>query len=421
MLATRSAREAARHVRRPVGTLAALAMVMAVTTTPARADDRAITDALIWVGASERVARRSLDRRDAPAIRSVERRLGTRRDDRLDAGEQRAVLAAARHAREREGYQTIIDPATGARVGLPTAWLGPRRNTGGGSAWVSPDGAIAVQTFGVEGLDAFERGERARPGVRVTYAAGGGRWRVVSGYEPGGRTFYARAETRGGRTTAFRASYETALGERLDRVVVAMSSDFQPGGTPAALAYAPLTERDDRFDPLMEPAAPRFTVLPEAGPAPRERPVVASLDRTLDVPDTRAPAAVPTEPVAPAAPLAPAAPSRGGPLSLDDPALDLDTDLSLDPAREAPSGGALDTGEAERQVPETITGLVTDEGQSCPTLRAADGTLYALVGEVPALVPGTLVTIEAVGVDTERCSAGRTVAVGGLSVQSSPR
>ena len=74
---------------------------------------------------------------------------------------------------------------------------------------------------------------------------------------------------------------------------------------------------------------------------------------------------------------------------------------------------------AERPVPREITGLVTEEGQSCPTLRGPDGTLYALVGEVPALAPGTIVTVEAVEVDgAGRCSAGRTVAVGAFRVRA---
>ena len=414
-----------------------VAASLALPVAPAMADDRAVTDALIWAGVSERVARRSLDRGDRAAILAFERLLGTRGDGRLDADEFPALMAVAERARAREGYGIVTDPATGARIGLPRAWLAGRADTPTGSAWSSPDGAIAVETFAMDrGLDAFERAERRR-GVDVTYVAGRERWRVVSGYAPGGRTVYARAVPRAGGTVGFRVTYERALGDRLDRVVVAMSSDFAVPRRPApdALAYAPLDQRpsidDGRFDPPVLPRAPDYAALPQSGPAPRERPFAApvrSVAREVareTAPETaretvrEVPRQIPRE-VPREVPRAPAAPARpAAPLALDD---DADA-LALDPVRggEGAALGAPDDGRAETGVPETITGLITDEGQSCPTLRGPDGTLYALVGEVPSLPPGTLVSVEAVGVDTERCSAGRTVAIGGLEVRSTPR
>ena len=419
---TPSTRRAA-SIKTTVAT-ALLAGALALPSTSALAESgRTVTDALIWAGASERVARRSVDRRDRRAIRAVERRIGGYEDGWLDRHETRVLMTMAERARAREGYRVVEDPATGVRVGLPTAWLGRRQDRGEGSLWRSPDGAITVETFALRGgLDAFERRERRRNGVDATYVAGEGRWRVVSGYAPGGRTVYARAVPHGGRTVGFRVTYETALRDRLDRVAVAMSSDFRaPTRTHRtdALAYAPSdVTRDDRFDDRFDAIEPRYAVLPKTGPAPRERPVVASLEPVRpaldevrrDVrPDPVPPRVEDRRIVERERPVAPV-----GPIGLDED----ERDLALDPVR----GDVVpDDGSGEAPVPTTITGLVTDEGQSCPTLRGPDGTLYALVGEVPQLAPGTLVSVEAVGVDTERCSAGRTVAVGGLQVRSSPQ
>ena len=452
-------------------------MPLAPVSAAFAAGERGTTDALIWTGASSRVARPSLDRRDRAAILAFEQRLGSRADGWLDPGETDALLAVAERARAREGYRVVADPATGATIGLPTAWLAGRRDTAAGSAWRSPDGAIEVETFALDAdLDVFERMERARGGANITYVAGRDRWRVVSGYVPGGRTLYARAARTDGGMVGFRVTYETALGQRLDRVAVAMSSDFRAPafrprmerdveGRTDVLAYAPTYAPWD--DGIVGPATPSYEVLPPAGPAPRARPVVASLGtepggtldaepggspgavrgvpravrapeadeerptalpRTQDVtprdgrPDGAAGgaaggapaerAAVPDRPATPPAPPAPPAPA--GPVMLDD---DAGAD-ALDPVR----GAAVPDDEAtEATVPATIVGLITDEGQSCPTLRGADGTLYAMVGEVPNLEPGTLVSVEAVGIDTERCSAGRTVAVGGFTVRASPQ
>ena len=433
--ATPTVRPATRAFRRlALGLSTAMAIGVGAAATPAgAATDREITDALIWTGVSSRVARNRLDRRDRVPIRLAEDRIGGRPDGYLDGGELRAVLAAARHARGREGYRLLTDPATGARIGLPTAWLAGREATDGGSRWRSPDGAIAVETFRRPGpLESVEHAER-RNGTKVTYSAGGTSWRVVSGFTPDGRTVYARAARRGGEVTGFRAVYETGLGPRLDRVAVAMSSDFRGFAAPLdvnALAYAPDGEgapADDRFGAIER--SPRFGALPASGPAPRARPEqeVASLGPVappveLDLPEP-SPPLPPEEAEAPAAPGTPereapaterAAPAPAGPVDLLD-----EGDNALAPPRPL-DRPTPDMGKDEPAVPNAITGLITDEGQSCPTLRGPDGTLYALVGEVPSLAPGTLVRVETVGVDTEACTAGRTVSVGGLRVLQSP-
>ena len=422
-------------MRLPTLALAALVAATAVAPVDAairRASDYDLTDALIWVGASDRVARHRIDRRDRPAIIRAETRLGSYIDGRLDDAEADALIFEGDRVRGREGYRIVSDPATGARLGLPTAWTGQRLDWARGSVWRSPDGALTVETFRMAGtLEDVRRIER-RLGVEIAYTAGHDRWTVVSGYMPGGRTSYTRAVARNGEVSGFRVTYETDLRYRLDRVAVAMSSDFEAFAAPGeggsdALAYAPRGGVDGAFE-AARPPAPRYAILPERGPEPRSRPVreVASLDpvapptrareRAIDrsvVERERVEREVPRREVIERERVPPAEPNA--PVTLLDGTgeSDLAPPRGLDPVQP-------DTGQQESAVPRSITGLVTEEGQSCPTLRAADGTLYALVGEVPSLSPGTLVTIEAVGVDDDVCSAGRPVAVGGLQVRSSP-
>ena len=68
--------------------------------------------------------------------------------------------------------------------------------------------------------------------------------------------------------------------------------------------------------------------------------------------------------------------------------------------------------------PIALTGMLTDEGQDCATMRGPDGTLYALVGEVPGGRPGALIAIEGVRLGEGSCAAGAMVAVGSFRLLS---
>ena len=399
--------------------------------------ERRITDALIWTGLTERVAHGHIDARDRSAIVRYEQRFGGYPDGHLDTREAAILLDMAGERRAREGYRLTTDGRTGARIGLPTAWFGRGRATGEGTAWRSPDGAISIETFrSTRGLAAARARELSRGG-ETTYRTGGRGWFVLSGYR-GGNAFYVRAEARGSEVRGYRVTYDPALRSRLDRVVVAMSSDYrafasQPTDSPVADAVAG------------PPPTSAYALLPPSGPKPQSRPVeLASLEpiptrpsRPARTPIRRPAPTAPAEqtPAAPAAPagtaapaeaadpipplgpgFGPTAPEREATASVPTVAPAPRARPGLSPQSDAP---VVATGEeTEDAVPDQITGMLTEEGQSCPTLRAPDGTLYALVGEVPSVEPGTLVTIEAQEVATERCTAGRTVAVSGFRVRS---
>ena len=387
--------------------MALVLLALLAAPTHAGPRERAVTDALIWLGVSERVPRSRLDARDREAIARAERRLGLFVDGRLERHERRALLAAADERKRTEGYRVIEDRATGARLGVPRAWMGRPERLRDGTRWASPDGAIALRSFRTPvDLGTVERRERARRGTRITYDVGGRGWTVLSGYRQG-RPFYLRAERAGGETRGFRVEYDPALRERLDRIVVAMSGDFDP------FASQPRGEAEIA-------AAPRFPILPGAGPEPRRRALSRRSVAVASLPPVEREARA--EPDVPAR--ATETPDR--PTALDDdpipplegPRREVEADAPPVPDADEGDVALLDPEGTERAVPREITGLLTDEGQSCPTLRGPDGTLYALVGEVPSVRAGTLVTIEAVEVDgAGRCSAGRTVAVGSFRVR----
>lgn len=58
-----------------------------------------------------------------------------------------------------------------------------------------------------------------------------------------------------------------------------------------------------------------------------------------------------------------------------------------------------------------IEGRLTDEGVECQALRADDGTLYTLLGDLGELKAGDAVELEATRVDVSFCMQGRTLRV----------
>ncbi len=57
------------------------------------------------------------------------------------------------------------------------------------------------------------------------------------------------------------------------------------------------------------------------------------------------------------------------------------------------------------------TGRITDEGETCPTLRDEDDYLYTLTGDLGAARPGDQVVIEGTYSETSRCELGKTIGV----------
>ena len=387
----------------------ALALVVASASLALAGErERRITDALIWMGETERVARSRIDRSDRAAILRFERGIGGYADGRLDRGERSILFRIAEALREKEGYRIRTDKRTGVRLGLPTAWLGRATGTAEGTRWRSPDGAITIETFrDVRGLSARRARERSR-GDEITYRTGGRNWFVLSGYR-NGNAYYVRAAARGNEVRGYRVEYDPDLRSRLDRVVVAMSSDFSAfaarpsAGLENVFARLPQTGPAVRNRPVefasLEPIAPRREAVrrEELRPAPEPRPVPRAATPSND-------------------PIPPLGPEFGPPAPLIEEPEEPPQRAGLEPLSEAP---VPDTGEeVEDAVPNEITGMLTDEGQSCPTLRAANGALYALVGEVPSVEAGTMVTIQAKEIESARCSAGRPVAVSGFRVRS---
>ena len=65
-----------------------------------------------------------------------------------------------------------------------------------------------------------------------------------------------------------------------------------------------------------------------------------------------------------------------------------------------------------------ILGVMTAEGVECPAVRADDGTLYTLVGQMPTVAPGARLRIEGEAVPVSKCMQGITLRVKNLEIVS---
>ena len=245
---TRTRPIGARHRMTACAVLALALAVPAHAQEGPRAHYRAMSDEtvrgievdLIWAGATDAVANGRIGRRDIRAIRDFEVERGLGVDGILRPYERRVLDRVAGEARERVGYTAVRDEATGVRLGLPGALLGPRIRVENGSRWSAPDGGLDVFAYRVTGrdLEAVYRGQMARPGREVTYDVLRDDFFVVAGTENGRDFYYRAAGTRGAEgneVRAFAVVHDGRYADIAPRLITAMSNDFEafPRGRPS--------------------------------------------------------------------------------------------------------------------------------------------------------------------------------------------
>jgi hypothetical protein len=147
--------------------------------------------------------------------------------------EERARLVAAAHDHEQEfGWNVVVDPATGVRIGLPTKMVPQARDAANGTRWSSAHGEVQVETFRIKNFDGnlsalFDR-EKKEPGTRqIEYSVLRPDNFFISGMQ-GLKKFSVKAQMRDGEVRGFTMLYDQAMEGIVAPVMVAMSSAFSP-------------------------------------------------------------------------------------------------------------------------------------------------------------------------------------------------
>ena len=146
---------------------------------------------------------------------------------------ERADLIAAAKAHEAEyGWNVVVDPATGIRIGLPSKMLPNVRDAAHGTRWSSKHGEVQVETFRIKeaGLTLaalFER-EKKEPAVRrVESSALYDDGFTISGMQ-GLKMFSVRAKMRDGEIRGFTILYDQMMETIVAPVTAAMVAAFSP-------------------------------------------------------------------------------------------------------------------------------------------------------------------------------------------------
>lgn len=146
---------------------------------------------------------------------------------------ERASLLTAANNHEREfGWNVVVDPATGIRIGLPTKMVPHAHDTARGTRWSSAHGDVQVETFRVADrnlkLAALFEQEKREPATRkIEYGLLREDGFFISGFQ-GLKKFSVRAQFRDGEVRGFTILYDQMMETIVTPVMVAMSSAFSP-------------------------------------------------------------------------------------------------------------------------------------------------------------------------------------------------
>ena len=146
---------------------------------------------------------------------------------------ERAALLAAADAHEKDfGWNVVVDPATGIRIGLPTKMVPIARDAARGTRWSSAHGEVQVETFRIADPDLklpalFEQQKKEPATRRVEYSTLRDDSFVISGLQ-GLKLYTVRAQMRGGEVRGFTIFYDQMMETIVAPVMVAMASAFSP-------------------------------------------------------------------------------------------------------------------------------------------------------------------------------------------------
>jgi hypothetical protein len=146
---------------------------------------------------------------------------------------ERADLVAAAKAHEEEfGWNVVVDPATGIRIGLPTKLVPQARDAARGTRWSSAHGEVQVETFRIKDpalkLAALFEQQKKEPATRrVETSVLHDDDFFISGMQ-GLKMFSVRAKMRDGEVRGFTMLYDQMMEGIVAPVTAAMAAAFSP-------------------------------------------------------------------------------------------------------------------------------------------------------------------------------------------------
>jgi hypothetical protein len=201
----------------------------AVSAAIPQGERQKIQAALLWAGDYSDAAG---DDPMLAAIRNFQKRHKAKVTGVLTPSERADLLAAAKVHEEEFGWNVVVDPATGIRLGLPGKLVPQARDAAHGTRWSSAHGEVQVETFRIKepGLTLaalFEREKKTPSTRRIENNALHDDGFVISGQQ-GLKRFSVRAKLRDGEMRGYTLLYDQMMETIVEPVMGAMSAAFAP-------------------------------------------------------------------------------------------------------------------------------------------------------------------------------------------------
>ena len=198
--------------------------------TLSQADRLAIQFDLAWTGDYNGLANGEANDKTAAAIKAFQHNRKFKETGVLNT-QERALIAALAKARQAQvGWTMVDDPATGARLGVPTKHVPNKSPSKTGTRWSSAQGQVQVETFRTREpgttLTAVYEQQKKEPSTRrldVNFVRPD--FFILAGMQ-NLKKFYVRAEFKDGEVRGMTVLYDQATENIMDPVAVVMSSAF---------------------------------------------------------------------------------------------------------------------------------------------------------------------------------------------------
>lgn len=202
-----------------------------------------IQAALLWSGDFAGVA--AGDDPMLAAIKNFQKRNKGKVTGVLTPSERAALIADAKVHEDEFGWNVVVDPATGVRIGLPTKMVPNAHDAARGTRWSSAHGEVQVETFRINDpalkLAALFEQEKKQPATRqVETSVLHDDDFFISGMQ-GLKRFSVRAKLRDGEVRGFTMLYDQMMEGIVAPVMVAIATAFSPFPERSA-PYAALTK-----------------------------------------------------------------------------------------------------------------------------------------------------------------------------------
>jgi peptidoglycan hydrolase-like protein with peptidoglycan-binding domain len=177
------------------------------------------------------------------AIKEYQKAQGGKPTGALNSQERAVLAETARKKQESVGWKIVMEPTSGARLGIPGKLVPQQASDANGAKWTSPTGTIQIQLTRRKEANPTtaklaEREKKEPAGRNIDYTVVKPDFFVLSGLQ-GLKKFYLRGTFRGDEVRILTILYDQAMENTVEPVVIAMSSAFNAFPAGAQIAGPP--------------------------------------------------------------------------------------------------------------------------------------------------------------------------------------